>query len=168
MLLAVRKIERHFGCGHWGAGEFWTPQKSTRRLNAREVLTSDKARRFHTPIRGWSSKIVWKRWCPRIHSEAGPPCREWRSLGRFHGNSEMSQPTDEQKITQKPAVTLGQWKMISLDVSHVEPRVSPLCAERRNIPNPTEIHSHLKLMQSVFCFGVLCSLCSSSFGARVN
>ena len=126
-----------------------------RRLNAREVLTSEKARRFHTPIRGWSSKIVWKRlWSPRIHSEARPTCGECRSLGRFHGNSEMSQPTDGQKMTQKPAVTLGPWKMISLVVYHVEPRVPPLRSERRNVPNPTEIHSHLKLMQSVFCFGV--------------
>ena len=52
----------------------------------------------------------------------------------------MSQPTDEQMITQKPAVTLGHWKMISLVVYHVEPRVSTVRAEGRNIPYSTEIH----------------------------
>ena len=62
------------------------PYKSTihpRRINAKEVLRSQKGDEFTFPVADGFSKIVRKRLrIPRTHSEAGTTCKEWRTQGR--------------------------------------------------------------------------------------
>ena len=77
---------RYFGCGRWGAGIFGRVRNSCPKAQRKESKYAEEWWKFHIPNRRWNSKIVWKRsWNPKIHSEVGPSCKEWKSHRRPSG-----------------------------------------------------------------------------------
>ena len=58
----------------------------------------------------------------------------------LQGNSEKSQPTDETKDDAEPATTFRRWKGFFHSSSSRRTSTSALRADRRNIPDSSDIH----------------------------
>ena len=106
----------------------WTHHFYKRSVNAQRVWT------FYIPDGRWNSKIVWKRsWSPRIDCKAVTTCKEWRSQRR----TARKLGGTKHRITQKPAMTSGRFKLTSLIALIVNREFN--CRKKKH-SNSSEVH----------------------------
>ena len=107
-----------------------------RNVSRHAQCTQDK---HHVPIRGWNSKIVSKRSrSPRIPSKAGSTCNETRSQRRTSRKLGAVSTNRNTWWRWSPQWLLVNRRWLHLSSSHWTSS-SPLRAERRIVPNSTEM-----------------------------
>ena len=71
-----------------------------RRINAKEVLTSQRRHNFIFQSQMDHQNCVEEKRIPRTHCKAGTICREWRSQWELQGEPEGLQPTESKDVAE--------------------------------------------------------------------
>ena len=104
-----------------------------RRLNAKEVLITQKGWRICISCGRWFSKIIRKRLrSPRTHSEMGIHCKERISAENLKAIGKKL------KMTQKVGKTSGQFNEVSFIVIKLNREFNYTCQKKRSFPISTK------------------------------
>ena len=131
---SLENLERRYSdCWSWGIREFGRIRNIPRRLNAKEVLITQRNGEFVFPVADGSAKLSGRDYeIPGTHSETGANRKERGFQPDSQGAAEESQPAEQKRWTRSTKIFLVYSRRFHLPSSHWTESSTFMCQKKKH------------------------------------